>query len=289
MTLVTLVTRIVLIIGTLLGVSALSIVGLPRLQALARNLRPRLRIALPYLLLLGTVLVINNLTRELVPEVSWFLGVDVTGTIYGIEGAFVAWVQSFATPALTAFLSFIYIYGYVLLLTFPLVAYLALDDMRPFKQACLAFSLNYVIGLLMYTVFIAYGPRNMLPDLVDSLMFTNWPESKLLTSEINTNTNVFPSLHTSLSVTVVLLAYYTRRAYPAWLYLSSALALCVVVSTMYLGIHWGTDVLAGAALAVLSVGIARTVDLVAVVQRRTQGRIAARGEALWERLRRSGR
>jgi len=289
MTLVALLTRIGLIIGTLLGVSTLAIVGIPRLRRLRRTGRSRLWRALPYLVLLGTVLLVNNQTREFVPEVSWFLGLDITGAIYDVEGTFVAWVQGFATPELTAFFSFVYIYGYVLLLTFPIVAYLALDDQRPLREACLAYSYNYVLGLVLYTVFIAYGPRNLIPEAVDSLMYTNWPESQLLTSQINTNTNVFPSLHASLSVTVALLAVRTRRSYPAWLYLAVALALCVVTSTMYLGIHWGVDVLAGATLGAVSVVAAREVDVVALVQARTDGRIARRGEALWERVRRSRR
>jgi len=287
MTLVALLSRIVLIIGTLLGVSTVAIVGRRRLRGLRDELRPRVRGALPYLVLLGAVLLLNGQTREFVPEVSWFLRVDLTGTIYGIEGTFVAWIQQFATAELTAFFSFVYVYGYVLLLTFPIVAYLALGDQRPLREACLAYSYNYALGLVCYTLFIAYGPRNMLPDVVDSLMYTNWPESQLLTSQINTNTNVFPSLHTSLSATTALLAVRTRRAYPAWLYLSVALAACVAVSTMYLGIHWGIDVLAGAALGAVSVVGAREVDVVALVQDRTDGRIARRGEALWDRLRRS--
>jgi membrane-associated phospholipid phosphatase len=131
-----------------------------------------------------------------------------------------------------------------------------MQDDRPAREAILSYALNYVLGVICYVLFIAYGPRNVMPDIVDQLLYLHWPESNLLTSEVNSNVNVFPSLHTSLAVTVALLAYRTRDEYPAWLPISALLAASVVVSTMYLGIHWLTDVVAGVGLAFVSVGAA---------------------------------
>jgi membrane-associated phospholipid phosphatase len=73
---------------------------------------------------------------------------------------------------------------------------------------------------------------------------------------VNTNTNVFPSLHTSLSITVALIAWQTRRQYPLWTAVSVPIAASVVISTMYLGIHWAIDVLAGALMAWVIVRLA---------------------------------
>ncbi len=260
MTLVQLLVRVVVIVGALVSLSTLTIVGRPRLRRFAANYRSRLREVLPYLTLLGGILAINSVARKVSPAISWLIGWNVTGTIYAIEGEFVAWVQSFATAELTAYFSFMYVYGYVFVLCFPVVAYAALDDQRYVRQTCLAFSLNYAMGLVMYVLFIAYGPRNLMPELVESLMYTSWPESQLLTSEVNTNTNVFPSLHSSLAITVALLGVKTRKHYPAWTYLSAAFAASIVTATMYLGIHWGTDVVAGAALAAFTVWAAPRLD-----------------------------
>jgi membrane-associated phospholipid phosphatase len=153
-----------------------------------------------------------------------------------------------------------YVYGYVFVLTFPLLAYFALDDMQFLRETCVAYTLNYAIGLLWYVAFIAYGPRNLMPDIVEPLLYTSWPEAKMLTTRVNTNTNVFPSLHSSLAATVLLLAYRSREHYPAWLLLAAVFSGSIVVSTMYLGIHWGIDVVAGAVLAVISVRVATNVD-----------------------------
>nr|WP_254543842.1 phosphatase PAP2 family protein [Halomarina sp. BND7] len=244
---------VVVVSGSMLAVAALLLVGPARLVATARDAPRRLRDAAPGLGLLVGVLLVNKVARDYGPEVSWLIGWNVTGTILDVEGAFVAAVQSVATPALTAYFSFVYVYGYVFLLVFPLVAYVALERVEALQRTAVAYSLNYAIGLICYTLFISYGPRNVMPELVEPLLYSTYPSSQLLTSEVNTNTNVFPSLHTSLSVTVALLAWETRDRYPRWVPVAVVLAASVVVSTMYLGIHWGTDVLAGVVLAVGSV------------------------------------
>jgi len=165
-------------------------------------------------------------------------------------------VQSVAHPALTAYFSSVYVYGYVFLLVFPVLAYIVLDRLDSFRGLVWAFLFNYALGLVCYTVFIAYGPRNALPGLVEPLLYNPTPEYQMLTREINHNTNVFPSLHTSLSVTVLIFAYRTRDVYRRWLPVAALLSASIVVSTMYLGIHWATDVAAGMALAWVSVRLA---------------------------------
>lgn len=273
--------QIVLVVGALLLVSLLTIVGLGRLGRLRRKLKPRLRDVYPYMGLLAIVLVLNSYVRNYGQILSWLLDWQITGRIYAIEGNLVANIQTFLTtdfvtlPLVTqvtaavqgytgvapgeqviALFSMVYIYGYVFLMVFPFFAYLAKDEMDSFKHLMLAYSFNYTIGVLCYVLFIAYGPRNLLYPEVQSLLYQWWPRSQILTGEINTNTNVFPSLHTSISMTVVLFARRTRDIYPSWLYVSTPLALGVIVSTMFLGIHWGVDVVAGIGLAVLSVALA---------------------------------
>jgi len=253
MTLVTLLLKVSAIVVTMLLVGLFGIVGVDRVRAFWPRAPERLRLVFPYLLLFAVVLSVNSVLRDIGPELSWIIGWRITGWIASVEGTFVATIQGYAHPALTAYFSYSYIYGYIFLLVFPVFAYLVLPDTRPIRETVLAYSLNYAIGVTCYVLFIAYGPRNVMPDLVDQLLYTNWPESQLLTSEVNTNVNVFPSLHTSLAVTVAALAYRTRKAYPRWLPVSILLAISVTISTMYLGIHWGIDVLAGVALAGISV------------------------------------
>ncbi|WP_254820930.1 phosphatase PAP2 family protein [Haloglomus halophilum] len=220
------------------------------------DLRTRLREAAPYLGFLGGVLAVNKVAREYGPELSWVVGWNITHRIYSIEGTFVAHIQSVATPWLTTYFSAVYLFGYTVLLTFPFLAYLLHPQLRYLKRAAVAFGLNYGLGVVCYTLFVSYGPRNRIPDAVEPLLYAAYPRAQIVTSQVNANTNVFPSLHTSLSVTVALLAWRTRRRYPRWTAIAVPLAASVVVSTMYLGIHWATDVVAGIALGVGSVLVA---------------------------------
>jgi membrane-associated phospholipid phosphatase len=243
-------------VALMLAVATAAFVGVTGLRTAARNLTTRTREVAPHFALLVLVIGVNRVARHAGPDLSWFLGLNITGAIFAVEGALVADIQSVATPWLTTYFSFVYLYGYVFLTLFPFLAYFALEDLRPFKHTVLAYAINYSLGLLLYTLFISYGPRNLIPGLVEPLLYTTFPQSQLLTSKVNVNTNVFPSLHTSLSVTVMLLAYRSRSDYPGWFLLTVPLATSVVFATMYLGIHWFTDVVAGSLLAFLSVRLA---------------------------------
>jgi len=261
-----LVLEVSAVVATLCVVGAVTIVGRTRLVALRTELQSRLRESAPYLAVLIAVLAINSAIRDYAQEISWLIGWNITGAIEAVEGGFVAAIQSVQTELLTAYFSYVYVFGYVFLLIFPLLAYAALDDRTPFKRLVVAYSFNYLLGLLLYIVFIAYGPRNV--GVAENLLYITNPEYQFLTSAVNTNTNVFPSLHTSLSTTVAVFAYRTREAYPIWFGLATGLAASIIVSTMYLGIHWGIDVLVGLGLAALCVGLARRVVASELVQSR---------------------
>lgn len=245
--------RVIASVLGLVGLVSVAIAGPTRLRETARSIRTRIRAVGPSLALLAVVLVVNSILRDIGGNLSWLIGINITGYIHAIEGAFVADIQSLASPGLTTYFSVIYVYGYAFLLLCPVVVYLALDDPRPLRELTIAYTLNYVIGLVFYVLFVSYGPRNMIADQVQPLLYTDWPRSQLLTSQINRNTNVFPSLHSSLSTTVAVLAYKTRQTYPAWPVIAVPVAVSVIIATMYLGIHWGTDVVTGIALGVFSV------------------------------------
>ncbi|MFC7138646.1 phosphatase PAP2 family protein [Halosimplex aquaticum] len=257
MTLLPVLTRVVAVNLVFVAASALALVGPTQLRTTAAELPDRLReVAVPVGLLAG-VLLLNSVVREPVTEVAWLVGINITPLIYGIEGDFVPWLQSMGSPALTTLFSYAYVYGYVYVLVFPLIAYAALEDTRPLRQLAIAYSVNYCLGLVCYVLFVAYGPRNLLGGSVESLLYTHHPEFQFLTSQVNSNTNVFPSLHTSLSATVIGVAYDTRRRYPGWFAIATALGLTIIGATMYLGIHWATDVVAGLVLAAIAVATGR--------------------------------
>ncbi len=241
-----------IITGVMLGVATVLFVDLGSVRSVIVD-RERARTLAPYAVALIIILLINRSARQAGPLLSWLIGWEITALIESIEGEFVVWVQSFESPMLTEYLAFMYLYGYAFLLIFPFVLYYVLPNTRAFRELAIAFGLNYTLGLLCYILFIAYGPRNQLADVVQPLLYQHHPLSQLVTREVNVNTNVFPSLHTSLSVTVALMAWRTRKEYPLWVPIAAIFAASVTVATVYTGIHWVIDVIAGIALAAFSV------------------------------------
>ncbi|WP_123619942.1 phosphatase PAP2 family protein [Halorubrum sp. CSM-61] len=260
--LLSVVSSLALWVGSALLVASVAIVGPRRLYALWDDLRDRLWEIRKPLAGLVVVLIASAIGRSSLQTVSELFGLQLTWAIYALEGDFVAWIQAtFASPRLTMYFSSVYVYGYVFLLSFPFLAYLALPRTATVKRLVVAYALNYAIGLVVYTIVFAHGPRNVMPDMVTSLLFTHNPEFMALTGEVNEPANVFPSLHTSLSVTVGTFAVLTRREYPLWTPIAAWLATSVVIATMYLGIHWLTDVFGGIALALGAVYLSyRIVD-----------------------------
>lgn len=253
MELIRLLLTITVVVLALASVTSLLVLSRSHLNNGLEEWNSRIRTAFPFIAFLGGVLLVNALTRSTFHEISWWLGIEITHTILEIEGHLVATVQSaLLSDWATMFFSWIYVYGYVFLLVYPLIIYFLSSKLNAFKSISVAYAANYGLGLILYIVFIGLGPRNMIPHLVEQPIYTEFPHLQLLTSEINEYSNVFPSLHTSLSATVMLFAWHTRTEYPRWVPIAFFLGIAIMVSTVYLGIHWVIDVLAGLVLAWIS-------------------------------------
>lgn len=246
----------VVVVG-LLGLASAICIGFEPFRHLTRNeVREKLRDVAPYATLLVVVYSFSRGVHRLTERYAG-LGVDITDALYAAEGAFVAELQRLVPAVIVDYLAFVYVFGFAFLLVFPPVAYFVLPSQRHLKELLVAYSVNYGGGSLCYLAFVAYGPRNVLPDLVREPLYDGYPQVQSVSAAVSSNTNVFPSLHTSLAVTVLLLAWHTRAVYPRWLSIASVLVVSVLVSTMVLGIHWASDVIAGVVLAVISVGAGR--------------------------------
>jgi membrane-associated phospholipid phosphatase len=223
----------------------------------------------PYLGALALVLLLNKGLLWRIQAFSFEYGYRATTTIYAIEGDLVAAIQD-AIPRWTVYyFGPVYVVGYVSLVGFPVAAYSFADDLRPLKRLVAAYAVNYAIAVVCYAGIVAYGPRSyrdvagadQSAATVEPLLLDWYGGVTQLTSQANAATNVFPSLHTALSVTVLLLAVSTHEEFPRWTPVAAFLTGSIVVATMFLGIHWVTDVVAGAALAGVGVAAAnRIVD-----------------------------
>ncbi|MES3162374.1 MAG: phosphatase PAP2 family protein [Halorubrum sp.] len=242
-----------------------------------RRLRGRLRTAAPFVGGLAVVVALNKGLLDRTEAFAYQYGVEATAWFHAVEGNLVGQLQAALPGWSLYYFGPMYVLGYAVLLTFPLVAYLFVDDPRALQTLVMSYAINYAVAVVCYAAVLAYGPRNYPADPIetdptsvtaataaaDQPLFNAFPAVTELTSQVNVHTNVFPSLHASLSLTVFVLAVSTRRELPRWTAVAGVVAASVVVSTMYLGIHWAVDVVAGAALAVGSVAAAsRIVDRV---------------------------
>lgn len=212
--------------------------------------------AAPYLGLVGGVVALRWLIHDESVAVSREIGRNITGLLFEVEGFFVAGLQAITPDFLVPVFAAFYVFGFSYLLIVPVVLYTLVSELRSLKELLVAYALNDVLGMSMYTLFVAYGPRLHIAGHVDGLLYDLYPQVHYLTGAVSANTNVFPSLHTSLSVVVLVFAWRTRESQPRWFLIASTCAVAIVLSTMILGIHWLTDVVAGVVLAYVSVTMA---------------------------------
>ncbi|MWV65635.1 phosphatase PAP2 family protein [Halorubrum sp. JWXQ-INN 858] len=252
-------------------------VGVDRLRAALERpnrFHDRLVAVSPFIGGLAVVLLLNKGLLNRIEHFSHRYGVEATMWFYAVEGDLVATVQDTLPDWGLYYFGPMYVFGYVVLLVFPLVAYLFASSLRPIKTLVTAYAINYAVAVGCYAAVLAYGPRNYHrlpgadPDAtrVEEPLLDSFREVTQLTARVNVETNVFPSLHTSLSVTVLLLAVSTHEEFPRWTPVAALLAGSIVLATMYLGIHWATDVVAGVLLAAGS--IAGAARIVAYTERR---------------------
>ena len=246
-----------LVVGTLVVAALVACLGAKRLRSEignAERVGTRLRAVAPYAAVLAAVLAINKGFQERIWALSEAVGYEATGLFYRIEGDLVAGVQAAIPDVAATYFAFVYMFGYGLLLVCPLFLYLFAASPQPLKALLAAYTVNYAAAVVAYTLVIAHGPRRAVGG-TQGVLQEAFPYFTLLTGQVNQPTNVFPSLHTSMSVTVLLFAVLTRDQFPRWVPIAAVLTGSIVLATMYLGIHWLTDVVAGVALAVAAVGV----------------------------------
>jgi membrane-associated phospholipid phosphatase len=167
-------------------------------------------------------------------------GVDVT-----------VWLEGFVRPALNDFFFLSYTTYYFLALALGILLYLR--DLTALRRYIFTLTFCYLVSYAGYFALPALGPRYALADK-QTVSLETTPIARTIAETLNslehTKFDVFPSGHTMIAVTVLLVAW--RRAKNAfWYFLPVALLL--IVSTVYCRYHYVVDVLAGATLAFASV------------------------------------
>lgn len=195
------------------------------------------------------VLLINKF--ELAWEQNMDYNVDFTPWVFQLEGHFVQAFQNlFYTPWITSVTSFFYLAVFQALIIASLGIY-AGDRRGVFLYAtCFTVIINYLIAIPFYLFFPVNETWAYPPSGVSFIMLEAFPNFNTIYRPFSGLNNCFPSLHTSLSVSMAILA--VRSGNRRWAIFAVLSAFIIVFSIFYLGIHWLTDMIGGLALATLA-------------------------------------
>lgn len=167
-------------------------------------------------------------------------GVDVT-----------VWLERFTRPWLNDVFYMFYATYYFLALALGLVLWLR--DRPAARRFVFTLMVVYYVSYAGYFAVPALGPRFSQASLY-TVSLTGTPISRFINDSINslekTKFDVFPSGHTMVSVAVLLVAWKRARDVFGWLL---PIATGLIVSTVYCRFHYVVDVIAGAALAFVTV------------------------------------
>jgi membrane-associated phospholipid phosphatase len=156
------------------------------------------------------------------------------------------------------------------------------EDVHAYRILCLSIAADYLISLGFF-LFFPVPERWSYADSGAILLSDRWSSQLIeLVRPISAMDNCFPSTHVSLTVVLILVSYMAglrlRHTF-------CALGTSVAISTFVLGIHWLPDIVAGVAVGVLSVSLARSLE--ARRNRAASGTVPAGGAGAASRLRRA--
>jgi membrane-associated phospholipid phosphatase len=140
------------------------------------------------------------------------------------------------------------------------------SDGKTFRRYSVAMIVNYLV-LIPFYVFFPVGVTSSSPASgVAPLLYVHPNWGRLVTS-IDPLNNGFPSGHTSLIVTTLLIFALSQGRYRGYTAFLSVASIGIVVSVLHLGVHWPPDVIMGVVVAIFAVVASRSEKVQATFSR----------------------
>jgi len=198
---------------------------------------------LPYILIIIGVVIFHLIEVNVIePHLT---GYDYTNNIRNLEGDIVYWFSQHWNPILVYFFVIMYIAVYPFTLWFSPLYFLLTNNNKAMKNLSYGLLIIYIIALPFYlflpitNVFTYYNIKSALESTIPSV------ESFFYTT--TTQNNCLPSLHTAMTI---LIAYsISLTGNKKLTYFSYFVAITIIISVIYLSIHWIIDIITGAILA----------------------------------------
>lgn len=203
-----------------------------------------------YLLAALAVLLLHLFLVRVDPLLTAALGWDFAPQVSALERGLVPSISALWNPVLDLFFSVAYLIVHPWMLYFPVILFILSDEERPAKATLLIYPLVYLLALPFYLFFPVTNVFTYHD--IQSPVFALFPGLVDLYYNLTTPDNAFPSLHVAIALLIANAARFSRnRNYRMFAYVYAA---SVVLATLYLNIHWVTDVIGGALIAV-AVGV----------------------------------
>ncbi|MDP6223665.1 MAG: phosphatase PAP2 family protein [Candidatus Poseidoniaceae archaeon] len=224
----------------------------PRVRALLHNLHRHA----PYLIITGLVMLLMRIENVFdVPFNEW-LGYDLTPIVYSIEGNIVPDIQeALRTGWMDTAMVTVYVGLYALLHVGCIFGFSLSGNTEMVKKFTFTWCGVYLAALPFY-LFVpvneVWVTSSLHCDLygwneASGILYTNCDDTSGYIHAIASINNCFPSLHNAFAWALPFLFWKTghKRAGN----LTAIFASLVTLSTVYLAIHWLTDIAAGILLA----------------------------------------
>ena len=172
-----------------------------------------------------------------------FINKDFSVYFYRFEGLIAASLQKYENIFLTYFMVYFYMIVFsAMIFTAPFI-YSYTGNLIAFRKLSIYFILNYLFAMPFYLFFPVNEVWVKYNAFVTPLITYRFPKATALFKYTNGLNNCFPSLHVSLSLSLAIVSLSSKNK---MLKIISFLnAAIITFSTLYLGIHWMTDIIGG--------------------------------------------
>jgi len=199
-----------------------------------------------YIIIILVVVIIHLIEVNIIDSyLTNLLGFDFTQSINLIENGIVYWFSQNWNFFLVVFFAIVYIAVYPFTLWFSPLFFLLTKDKKAMKSLAYGLLLIYIIALPFYlffpvtNVFTFYGVESALEWII--------PGVNQFFYTTTTFNNCLPSLHVAMSLLIAKSVYITKnKKYTYFVYFCT---ISVIISVIYLAIHWIIDVMCGIILA----------------------------------------
>lgn len=210
---------------------------------------------LPYLILVSLVYIFAKSQETITAVLGITPTLRIAELILLLEGSTVSAFQSIASPALTYFSAFIYLFGFSFLLIFTFVALICSGKVSVLQEYAIAITVAYVVAFPFQVLAPVKVTGYTLPNVVPLLYQLSPVILNGLRSVDPYFDNCFPSLHAALSI-IAMLLIVLRTDLKKYKVVAVMLTVAIQFTIFYLGIHWITDFFGGLMLAAISYVIA---------------------------------